>query len=90
MGRVAAWGACRAHASGTVVDHMGQGGGPLGAFKRGGRKEERRGRKRGGDGCINDMSAVWVGVVVGVWTYLRRSARRARSLSLSVIGGESC
>ena len=56
-------------------------------------KEEegrKRGRKRGGDGCINDMSAVWVGVVVGVWTYLRRSARRARSLSLSVIGGESC
>ena len=37
MGRVAAWGACRAHASGTVVDHMGQGGGPLGALESSGR-----------------------------------------------------
>ena len=46
--------------------------------------KEEEGRKRGGDRCINDMSAVWVGVVVGVWTYLRRSTRRARALSLSL------
>ena len=47
-------------------------------------KRRKEGRKRGGDRCINDMSAVWVGVVVGGWTYLRRSTRRARALSLSL------